>query len=267
MPNLGIISNIPFEATDRETGFQKGLNNAAITYDVTQNIMYNQAKLANAVSAYDKVGIYDLIVTLGGLVVAEYALKYVKNVPFISLFGGRLADFPGTLTGQFYGGVALEAFDFNNERMRYLKGPKHKFDESLICLLINPNSGCYNEEKANWRFLGPTINASNNQEIKDAFSKIDKNLEAMVVSADPIFTANMDDLVDAANNTGLHMCYPFQEYSNSNGSKKPKKGKHTLHGPSLAEAHTRLGEMAAWIVNNNKPASVAAVPGTVQDPT
>jgi hypothetical protein len=262
MPKLGIISNISF-TNPLKKGFDDGLHSAA-TYDVTDNIMYDPAKLATAVSTYDNAGTYDLIVTLGGLVAAEYALNNVRSVPFISLFGGRLYGFTGTLTGQFYGGVALETFDFNNERMRHLKG-HHKFNESLVCLLINPNSGCYKEELRNWRFPGPIIRASNNQEIKDAFSNIDKSFKAMVVSADPIFTANMNDLVDAANNTGLHMCYPFQEYSNA--SKKPNKGKHTLHGPSLVEAHTALGEMAEWIVNNNKPASVAAVStGTPQDP-
>jgi hypothetical protein len=229
--------------------------------------MYDPTKLAKAVSTYDKSGSYNLIVTLGGLVAAEYALNNVKNVPFISLFGGRLAGFVGTLTGQFYGGVALETFDFNNERIRHLKGDdasSHKFSEALICLLINPSSGCYAEEKANWRFAGPIIQASDDQGIKDTFSNIDKSLQAMIVSADPIFTYNMDDLVDAANKTSLHMCYPFQEYSNA--SNKPNKGKHTLHGPSLVDAHTRLGEMASWIVTNNKAASVEAVPGTVQDP-
>jgi hypothetical protein len=62
------------------------------------------------VTAFNGNGAIGLIVTVGGLVSAIAAKNHALK-PFISLIGGTInPDFPGTITGNCWGGVTLETF-------------------------------------------------------------------------------------------------------------------------------------------------------------
>jgi hypothetical protein len=249
MPKLGIISTIGFKGTDFETKFRAGLNDAA-DYDVDDNLGYDDDKLKASVQKFDNQANYQMIVTVGGLKSAIAALNKVNNVPFISLVGGKTADFSGKIIGMFYGGISLETFGHNNDRFAHLKDRGFQHDE--ICLLINPNSPFQKDEKKGWPGIR-VFEAKDSQEIKDKINNLDTTqIKAMVVSADPFFQLNRGILVQTANNkSGLYVCYPFQDYE-----KAGPTGKHTLHGPNLAKAHYRLGAKAASIIANNfKPST------------
>jgi hypothetical protein len=277
MPKIGIISTIKYKQTALKTAFELGLANAA-TFDVNDQVGFNLQNLETAVLGYDDLATYDLIVTVGGLaaaIAARAVLTSTGDVPFISLIGGRVCpQFPGTITGRFYGGVNLVTFDYNNERFRHLTGDNgsgHNFGAAEICLLVNSNSGCYNEETRNWPVppRGKIISVSSKATMISAFANSNlTGLKAMIISADPLFQDNMSDLIDAANVSILHhVCYPLQDYANtSNPGHTPKPGHHTRHGPTLTDAYQSLGKKAAWIIANKKPSTFDAVSNEAHDP-
>jgi hypothetical protein len=75
-------------------------------------------------------------------------------------------------------------------------------------------------------------------------------LKADVISADPFFQESKNELIKAANATGLYLCYPLLHYRNNGGAHKPKGGKTTLFGPSLENAYKMLGQVASLAVNS-----------------
>jgi hypothetical protein len=99
-----------------------------------------------------------------------------------------------------------------------------------------------------------TINVP--QAYTNAFNNITANgFTAVIVSADPWFKLTSKDLVTAANvwaTGGRRVCYPLQDYQ----TEKPNLGHTTLYGPSLGDAYTSLGQLAAYVldpVNNPNP--------------
>jgi hypothetical protein len=278
MPKIAIISTIKYKQTPLKVAFENGLANAA-TFDIEDQVGFTPNSLESAVLKYDNLATYNLIVTVGGLAAAIAALSVLNSagdVPFISLVGGRVcSQFPGTITGRFYGGINLLTFDYNNERSRHLTGEDgtgvHNFPAAQICLLVNQNSGCYTEETRNWPIppRGKIISVTDKTSMINAFADANlAGLSAMIISADPLFQDNMSPLIDAANGSTLqHVCYPLLDYANAaNAGHKPKAGHHTLHGPNLTDAYKRLGTKAAWIIANNKHSSFDAIPNEVHDP-
>jgi hypothetical protein len=270
MPKIGIISTIAFRS-DFELAFQHGLKNAA-QYDVSDEQNTN-AKLAGSLGNFDVPGTYDLIVTVGGLRCAEYVYQNGANVPFISLLGGTLSPaFPGAIQGRFYGGITLRSFDANYDRFFHLTGDDNMgapktFDPAAICLLANPDSPLYAAETGIWPNPNAIIGANSLAALTPAFAQFQNTvaLQAMIVSADPLFQENRSDLIDLANYSGKYVCYPFQDYANKNTGHEPKKKMHTLHGPSLVNAHFKLGQKAAWVLTLGA-SRLDPVPIEIHDP-
>jgi hypothetical protein len=277
MPNIGIVSTIAYNNTTYKTRFETGLGGTA-TWDISDNLGYDDNALRTAVQNYDVAGTYDLIVTLGGLKAAIAALGYANNVHFISIVGGvipaggGISAFPGTITGKFWGGIDLETFKHNDKRVDYLTGDDgtghHNFQHGHVCLLVHMNSPCHDPEKGDWEKARPgkpargkVREASDLQGIRDAFKALG-HLKAMVVSADPIFNLYKPDLIDAANHSGLHMCYPLQDYQYSS---TPPTGHYTLHGPDLAQAHEDLGKKAKSILTTGAGKSLDAATQLLKD--
>jgi hypothetical protein len=155
----------------------------------------------------------------------------------------------------FWGGINLETFKHNDDRVDHLTGDDgkgaHNFQHGHVCLLLDTKSPCHDPEKGDWTRVrsgkpkrGKVIEASDLQGIKDAFKNLGQ-LKAMVVSPDPNFNFYISDLIGAANTSGLYMCYPLQDYKNAS---TPPTGHYTLHGPDLAQAHEDLGTKANSIL-------------------
>jgi hypothetical protein len=176
----------------------------------------------------------------------------VKSVPFISLAGGTagFTDAPG---GSFLGGVCLDAYKHDTDRINHLIKILSLSSADQVCLLYNgKNSAFVAPEtiiftyKQNADLDQSNINNAANV-YKEAFNNIgtltDDNgnlpgIEAVVVSADPFFTQTRDKLTTAAGNFPYHVCYPLKEY------KSGAKAEHsTIHAPksSLAALFSKNG--------------------------
>jgi hypothetical protein len=255
---IGVLSSISFSGTGLADAFLKGLGRE-VYLNVKDNRGYDAKSLNEALQALNNDIKIGLIVTAGGLVVAQEAGKDTgATLPFISLVGGTPGPFPSRGQGYFRGGVSLESFGENPHRIAHLAGLG--IPESKICLLSNPNSSMAAAETAAWMAggRGPVIKAGSVSKgsgnsaatYRPAFADIEKaGMMGVVVSADPFFQETMEELIDAANSwiaqgKGRRICYPLREYENPAGRCKPAPG-YTLHGPALEDAYEALGRMAA----------------------
>jgi hypothetical protein len=283
MPGIGVVSTITFVSTDWEYAFTAGLDDETwyLQGAVQQNVGFTSAALQTAVGTVNSNGSVTHVVTVGGLAAAIAACAYgnanAGAKPFLSLVGGTSADFPGTAPpASFQGGVSLESFSHNGDRLDHLTGRDgrgaHQLQDQDIALLINPDSAVGTAEQLRWPSDGGVIYTARSQtEIQTAFNTFaSSHHKAVIISADPFFTQNMEYLIQQANPKNKHVCYPFQEYKNTGAGKThPKHNNHTLHGPSLSDAYTRLGAIVSDIINNGNTASPRLEPSppiVVNDP-
>jgi hypothetical protein len=255
-----VLSSISFSGTKLADAFRKGLARPELYITIEDSCGYDPKSLHKGVHALNNDVHVGLIVTAGGLVVAQEAAKPTgATLPFISLIGGTPGAFPSVGQGYFRGGVSLETFAHNPHRVAHLKGLG--IPEDKVCLLSNPNSFMSPAEMAAWVAAGrgPVIGAGASPgtgpknsvaTYAPAFAAIEAaHMQAVVVSADPFFKDTMDDLIDAANRwvgggKGRRIVYPLHDYENPAGKCRPSAG-HTLHGPDLTEAYELLGRTAA----------------------
>jgi hypothetical protein len=283
MPGIGVMSTIAFTDTDWEYAFKGGLDDETwyLQDAVQENVGYQPADLQAALGTLNGNANVTHIVTVGGLTAAVAANAYgnhnARAKPFFSLVGATSCDFPGANPpASFQGGVILESYSHNADRLDHLTGRDearaHNFQNSDIALLLNPDSAVKVDEKLRWPSDGGTIYEANDQNtIQTAINQFAASPhKALIISADPFFTENMDYVIPRANASKKHVCYPFQEYANpGTGKQHPPHGHHTLHGPSLSEAYTRFGEVVSEIINANGTQSPKLDPGPaihVKDP-
>jgi len=273
---IGVISNIKYVGTNLEKNFRKGVINVVgnadwcDVADPLDDTGYDKKDLADAVAAFNRNTDVGLIVTVGGLTTAVPALQHATK-PFISLFGGVTTDFPGTITGQFYGGVTLDTLKRNDERVTYLTRPPRNFTPDQICLLTNPDGAITGTEIYAWEHASPgrggVLKARTEAEILSAFAsfKQDKSLSAMVVSADGLFQDKKDALIKAANDSGKYVSYPLQIFANEGGGHHPSHGHHCKQGPKLATAYFSLGQKAATVIRDGRASTLDPAPSEVHD--
>jgi hypothetical protein len=84
-----------------------------------------------------------------------------------------------------------------------------------------------------------------NKGFADAFDRIDNDF--VIVSADPFFQEHKEELIDAANQSGKTVCYPYNEYRNRGGVHKPRKA--YIYGPNLRDIIVQMGTMAGNYVS------------------
>jgi hypothetical protein len=267
MPSIGGISTIAFRANNApwEAAFTAGLGGNAAWYvapALREIVGFGQAALQAALTTLNGDNTVSHIVVVGGVSAAKAAWSYGQNnanaKPFFCLAGGTTPDFPGIHgPASFYGGMILESFGHNADRLDHLKGRsaahKYNFQNSEIALLVNPDSPANaDEEKLRWPRDGGTIYEANNlNTIQARLADFAASAhQALIISADPLFTQNMDDVIQG-HPANKHVCYPFQDYGAS--AHHPPHGRHTLHGPSLSDAYSGLGQIVAAVISSGAP--------------
>jgi hypothetical protein len=193
----------------------------------------------------------EFIVAVGGLIV-HTALNGGSPVKFVSLVGAT----PSNVGPDCLGGLSLESWASNKDRIDILmkKLSLTPAQLSSIGLYRNPSSTMHTDEKTDWdaRISGPSTviesSLSYNQDFNGIGgpSKIPAGIQGLVISADPQFQKNKNDLVAAANTwvtaagPNRYIVYPLQIYLEAS----PARGKTTLYGPDLYQTYYRLGQLA-----------------------
>jgi hypothetical protein len=258
---LGVLSSIPFTSSPFETAFKSGFGTPLPKMDVKDNLGYDPRRLGDALNVLNQDANVGLIVTVGGSITLNQALKNPGGATqfFISLIGGRVGT-PSPSSGYFLGGVSLESYRRNPLRIDDVKS---KFSITLddeLCLLSNPNSAMTPTETGAWinhRIVQANVDeatASPFTIFKSAFAAISAlsapKIKAVIISADPFFFVYADKLVKAANEWIVGaprdrvVCYPLKDYSAHSPS-----GRHMLHGPDLKKAYKALGKKARQILS------------------
>jgi hypothetical protein len=269
--SIGISDS--FKSNFEATLNPKGANSITPAYYDNNGVGYGYGSALGAEIAKFNSG---LLVTIGGLVSWDAAMSNAAT-PFISLIGGTPQigkdPFPSpssTPPSWFWGAVSLESYAGNATRIVHLGRIPQGFKSNQICLLYNPNSFMQGIELQTW----PNYNCQpagidpdgNNSALyyAAAFQSIIANYgtPAVVVSADPFFQYTKDQLVAAANASGLYVCYPSTSYLNA---ATPPLGA-TLFGPAIEAGMTALGTMARTVLKTNSAVPIYRVPmGQPQD--
>ena len=93
------------------------------------------------------------------------------------------------------------------------------------------------------------LKAGSIDEINAAFtSAVEQQVRAVIISADPLFTARREQVIGLAANRKLLVIYPFREFVDDGGLMS--------YGPSLASAYFRVGVAAGRILKGTKPSDL-----------
>jgi hypothetical protein len=271
-PSIGVVTSIALDQALRDA-FEDGINNANVTIQYEPNPpSYDMNKLVDAVRGFNDPTRFGLIVTVGGVGAATAALNKATKVPWLALIGGTLG-LPAQPSGKFFGGVNLDSYGQNAARIGHLNGPSHHIPSTAICLLYNPNSTCSATEVAEWQGVQavPAWAGDNDaNKYPQAFGSIPNSIRVVVISADPYFQQTKEDLIKAANvwidaGANRRVCYPLQEYANT-GHTPPHAGRHTLHGPDLVKAYTKMGTKARNVLRTGRQSTLEKLsPGNPHD--
>jgi putative tryptophan/tyrosine transport system substrate-binding protein len=99
------------------------------------------------------------------------------------------------------------------------------------------------------------VNASTPDEIESAFMTIAQlHSDGLLVSTDPFFTIQREQIVQLATKLGVPTVYPFREFVVAGGV--------ASYGPSLTAAWRQVGIYAGRILKGDKPADLAVMQPT-----
>jgi hypothetical protein len=214
-----------------------------------------------------------VIATVGGSVAFE-ALRMdspIKNQRFVSLVGSVPTASISMGMNNCKGGVSLESYNNNLARKAYLKNLDARFNDNNIFLYTNKNSEMHAREKSSWNnnatFFESAVGDGAGTNDRGGFAPdfvgraggvpLPPNIPAaalgLIISDDPFFRANNDELIKQANawlvaNPNGFVVYPSQIYGS--GTLSPTSGKSALVGPDLNSAYFLLGVLARYCLEN-----------------
>jgi hypothetical protein len=203
----------------------------------------------------------EFIAAVGGSIVLA-AIFSTSQVYFVSLVGAMPKDI-GT---HCQGGVSLESWASNKDRIDLVKSKLSLANADNIALYRNANSAMASDEAAAWTeqvrpSAAQIYNSSGNYntDFNGAGAIIPAGVQGIVVSSDPTFQNNKNDLVTAINTwvgaqANRYVVYPLQIYREV--ATGPATTKSTLYGPDLYQAYYKLGQLARDASNSDEHAYI-----------
>ena len=205
-----------------------------------------------------------LIVAVGGTVSARAAKEATATIPILFIVGPNpIGDGLVTSVSRPGGnatGVALYTSELLPKRLELLE--KLLPRAARIAVLVNPSDAAHELEtkyvEDAMRVTGQQmvlLNASAERDFEPALvSAVQQRVDALLVSANPLFTQRRVQLVALAARHAMPAGYPWREYTDAGGLMS--------YGPSIAGAYHLIGRYASRILNGEKPADLP-----VQAPT
>src|SRR5215831_17582674 len=239
---VGLLSSIDL-SLDLVAAFDAGLS--VQRFGAKGKASYDPSKIQQY-EADLKNGGTEFIAAVGGSIVMAAIINSTTPLPFVSLVGAMPKDI-----GAFcLGGVSLESWASNKDRIAILKSKLSLANADNVALYRNTQSAMAPDEAADWTLqVAPSaaniIPTSGNYNTD--FSSIPAAIQGIVVSSDPTFQQNKDALVAAINTwvgaaANRYVVYPLQIYSRA--AQPPATTESTLYGPDLYQAYYKLGQLA-----------------------
>jgi hypothetical protein len=261
--SIRIITSSRF-STPMRNAFLAGLTDAgypgfviAPADVVEENGSYDDTGGATATALYtdmtaaDGIAAVQLVIAAGGLVTAHAANARLNNKPFLIIVGQDPKFDMNAAT--YCGGVSLNMTEQNILRNDFIHS-HYGVAKNRICLIWNQNSKMGRFERRQWHRNGwPDAPVANNTAvaITAAFTAAKLLGEAVVVSGDPYFVAQVNTVVTAANDPPtkqLFVCYPFSIYASATPA--PLPGHSMFYGPDLEVAYRLLGRKAGIVLGS-----------------
>ena len=259
MPVVGFLSvNSAAEWVPFVTAFRNGLKEAGYVEGQNVTVEYRWADghiERLPAQAAEMVGRRVAVIVGSNLDAARAAKAATTTIPIVFLSGGDpvqsglVASFNrpnGNVTGVNF---------FSDVLVAKRRGLLHDLlpRATKVALLLNPNaqnrSDQLRDAEGAARALGMQIialNASTADEINTAFAALNRQpADALVVAADPVFTARRYQIVALATRRALPAIYSVREWSLVGGLMS--------YSTSLTDAHQHAGVYVGRILNGAKP--------------
>ena len=199
-----------------------------------------------------------LIAATGGAVSARAAKGATSTIPILFI-GGQdpVADGIVTSLNQPGGnatGVALRTLELMTKRLELLR--ELVPHAAAVALLVNPTDVTNELEakdvEAMMRAIGGhmvLLKASAENDFEPSFaSAARQQADALLVSANPFFTARRAQIVTLAARHDMPVAYPWREYVDAGGLMS--------YGPSIVGAYRQIGLYAGRILKGEKPSGL-----------
>jgi putative ABC transport system substrate-binding protein len=262
-PVIGFLNSVSPAAFKRfVTEFHQGLKEAGYVEGQNVNIEYRWARgdykqLSELAAELVSLNV-DVIATTGGLVSARAAKGATSSIPVLFIAGfdpvklGLVSSINkpgGNATG--FSVYTTELLKKRLEVLRELVPGTTK-----IGMLLNPNTVIAPKETedmvAATKALGlelVVLNAATVTDLEAVFaSAAAQKVSALLVSADPFFTAQRATLTALAAKHGIPAGYPWREYTLNGGLMS--------YGPSIKEAYYKIGLYAGRIIKGANPSEL-----------
>jgi putative tryptophan/tyrosine transport system substrate-binding protein len=234
----------------KDGGYVEG-QNVAIEYRWAEG-RYDQLPALAADLVRRQVAV---IAATGGTVSVRAAKAATTTIPILFVAADPVRDgLVASLNrpGGNVTGVSVFTTELAPKRLQWLREMVPKADK--IAMLINST---YQEMEALTRagLQVLTISARADSDFELAFTQAaQRGVDALLVSADPLFNARRAQLVAAAARHSLPAAYPWREYVEAGGLMS--------YGTSLTGIYRQVGQYVSRVLKGDKPADLP-----VQNPT
>jgi putative ABC transport system substrate-binding protein len=250
---------------DQLTAFHAGLQQAGFVEGKNLKIEYRWAN-----DNYDRLRVLaaelvDLrvavIVTAGGPASALVAHEATKDIPIVfatvadPVKAGLVASLnkPG---GNATGTAGLTS-ELDAKRLEFLHLMKPT--ATLIGVLVNPNRPDVDSQSRELQQAADKMDlkleiqkAASDHEIDNAFQAFaSRRVDAVLVTADPLFNNHREQVISLAANYSLPAIYQWREFTATGGLMS--------YGPSITAAYHHAGVDAGLILKGSKPADIPVV--------
>jgi putative ABC transport system substrate-binding protein len=242
-PVIGFLNSAPSRGMAHYlTAFHRGLNSTGFIKD--QNVRFRYAwangdygQLPGLAGRLVQNGV-DVIASSGGLVAANAAVEATRDIPVVFLAG---LD-PRSVGFRAQANVTGIITNTPDQLLQRLEAFRSLVPGRTVALLVNPaNSPITSIEQPKASFSGvPILRATNMSEVEQAFKEAGANRYAMLVSSDPIYTANRERIAPLEFKYGVPAGYAWAEYLAAGG--------FSAHGPDLTGGYHTLGRYVGEIL-------------------
>ena len=269
MPTIGFLNSVSFEARrDQVAAFHRGLKESG--YVEGRNVLIEYRSADNQIDRLPNLAAdlanrrVNVIVTIGGDVVAQAAKAATATIPVVFVFGGDpvKAGLVASLNrpGANMTGVSFLVVLTVAKRLELLNQLVPA--AATFGMLVNPNNPnaevSTGEAQAAATMLGKTLvtaKARKASDLDSAFASfVQEKVGGLLIETDPFFLARREQIVALAAHHAMPAIYAFREFVPIGGLMS--------YGTSLADAYRQAGVYTGRILKGEKPADLPVMQAT-----